>query len=75
VSHPVKLARQKRAAREVAKIMFASLQQVSEEERKVRIKAIQKAKVKVSRKRIEKTPKRVSTQENLLSPSRVAVAR
>jgi hypothetical protein len=38
-----KIARQKRAAGEVAKmIMIASLQQVPEEEREARIKAIQK---------------------------------
>ena len=45
-----KLARQKKAARKVAEIMYASLQQFSEEERERRIKEIHKIAVKAGSK-------------------------
>jgi hypothetical protein len=57
-----KLARQKKAARKVAEIMYASLQKFPREEQEERIRAIQK--IAIKRKTNGKTPKRASTPEN-----------
>jgi hypothetical protein len=46
-----KLARQKRAAREVAEILYTSLQQFSEEEQERRMKEIHKIAMKASAER------------------------
>lgn len=59
-----KLARQKKAARKVAEIMYASLQQFSEEEQERRIKEIHKIAVKIDSKPSRKLSKRSSTRRN-----------
>ena len=59
-----KLARQKRAARRVAEILYASLQQFSEEEQERRMKEIHKIAVKAGAKPNRRSSKRSSTQEN-----------
>jgi hypothetical protein len=59
-----KLARQKKAARKVAEIMYASLQQFSEEEQQKRIKEIHKIAMKTGVKPSRKPSKRSSTREN-----------
>jgi hypothetical protein len=45
-----KLAREKKAARKIAEIMYASLQQFSEEEQERRIKEIHKIAIKIDSK-------------------------
>jgi hypothetical protein len=60
-----KLARQKKAARKVAEIMYASLQQFSQEEQEKRIKEIHKIAMKTGAKPSRKPSKRSSTRENL----------
>jgi len=59
-----KLARQKKAARRVAEIMYASLQQFSEEEQERRIKAIHRIAIKAGAKSSRKPSKRSSTRAN-----------
>jgi hypothetical protein len=59
-----KRARQKKAARKVAEIMYASLQQFSEEEQERRIKEIHKIAVKAGVKPSRKPSKRSATREN-----------
>ncbi len=59
-----KLARQKKAARKVAEIMFASLQQFSAEEQERRIKEIHKIAAKAGVKPNRKPSKRSSTRGN-----------
>ena len=59
-----KLARQKKAARKVAEIMYASLQQFSEEEQERRIKEIHKIALKADSKPSRKPSKRSSTRGN-----------
>jgi len=59
-----KLVRQKKAAREVAEILYASLQQFSEEEQGRRMKEIHKIAVKAGAKQNRRPSKRSSTQGN-----------
>jgi hypothetical protein len=59
-----KLARQKKAAREVAEILYASLQQFSQEEQKQRMKEIHKIAMKAGSKPNRRPSKRSSTQGN-----------
>ena len=59
-----KLARQKKAAMRVAEIMYASLQQFSEEEQERRIKAIHRIAIKAGAKTNRKPSKRSSTRAN-----------
>jgi hypothetical protein len=59
-----KLARQKKAARKVAEIMYASLQQFSEEEQERRIKEIHNIAIKIDSKPSRKPSKRSSTRQN-----------
>ena len=59
-----KLARQKKAARKVAQIMYASLQQFSEEEQERRIKEIHKIALKARPNPSRKPSKRSSTPGN-----------
>jgi hypothetical protein len=68
-----KLAEQQAAAKKVAEIMLASLEQLPKKERQLRAEAIQK--VKISRGEHDTTPKRPSTQVNLRERPQVAVAR
>jgi len=63
-----KLARQKKAAREVAEIMYSSLQQFSEEEQGRRIKEIHKIALKASSKPSRKPSKHSSTRGTLAYP-------
>jgi hypothetical protein len=56
-----KLARQKKAAKEVAEIMYVSLQQFSEEEQELRMKEIHKIAMKARSKTNRKPSKRSST--------------
>jgi hypothetical protein len=60
-----KLARQKKAARKIAEIMYASLQQFPEEEQEKRIKEIHKIALKIDSKPSRKLSKRSSTRRNL----------
>jgi len=57
-----KRARQKKAARKIAEIMYASLQKLPKEEQEERIRAIQK--ITIRRKTNGKTPKRASTPQD-----------
>src|ERR1700687_5383747 len=59
-----KLARQKKAARKVAEIMYASLQQFPEEEQERRIKEIHKIALKSRSKPSRKPSKHSSTRAN-----------
>lgn len=59
-----KLARQKRAAKEVANILYASLQQFSKEEQERRMKDIRKIAMKAGTKPNRKPSKRSSTPAN-----------
>ncbi len=59
-----KLARQKKAAREISDIMYASLQQFSEEEQERRIKEIHRIAVKAGSRGSRKPSKRSSTRGN-----------
>lgn len=59
-----KLAKQKKAARKVAEIMYASLQQFSEEEQNRRMKEIHKIALKAGSKIRRKLSKRSSTPRN-----------
>src|SRR5580704_4536152 len=59
-----KLARQKKAAREVAEIMYASLQQFSAEEQERRISEIHKVAAKAEVKPSRKPSKRSATRAN-----------
>jgi len=70
-----KLAKQKRAAREVAEIMYASLQQFSEEEQQKRTKEIHKIAQKIGSKPYRKPSKRSSTQQNPPVSRRAAKSR
>jgi len=66
--------KQRKAAEKVAAIMYASLQQFSEEEQQKRLKEIQTIGVKASRKPSGKSPKLSSTRANRPSRRRAAVA-
>ena len=57
-----KLTRQKKAARQVAEIMYASLQQFSAEEQERRMKEIHKIAMKAASKPNRKPSKRSSTR-------------
>jgi len=59
-----KLARQKRAAKAVAEILYASLQQFSAEEQETRMKEIHKIAMKAGTKPSRKPSKRSSTRAN-----------
>ena len=59
-----KLARQKRAARKVAEIMYASLQKFSEEEQERRMKEIHTIALKAGSNLNRKPSKRPSTRGN-----------
>lgn len=59
-----KLARQKKAAREVAEIMYASLQQFSEEEQERRMAEIHQLALKAGSNQRRKPSKRSSTPGN-----------
>lgn len=59
-----KLSTQKKAARKVAEIMYASLEQFSEEEQERRIKEIHKIAVKIDSKPSRKLSKHSSTRRN-----------
>lgn len=59
-----KLARQKKAARDVAEIVYASLQQFPEEEQERRIKEIHRIAVGAGSKSNRKPSKHSSTREN-----------
>lgn len=59
-----KLARQKKAAREVAEILYASLQQFSLAEQERRMKEIHKIALKAGSKPNRKPSKRSSTRAN-----------
>jgi hypothetical protein len=59
-----KLARQKKAARKVAEILYASLQQFSEDEQERRMKEIHKLALKAGPKANRKPSKRSSTRAN-----------
>ncbi len=59
-----KLARQKKAAKEVAEILYASLQQFSKEEQERRMKEIHKIAMKAGSKPNRKPSKRSSTRAN-----------
>jgi hypothetical protein len=67
--------KQKKGAQKIAAIMFASLQQFSEEEQQKRLKEIQKVAVKASRKPSDKSPKLSSTRASRPSRRRAATAR
>ncbi len=67
--------KQKKAAQKLAAIMYASLQQFSEEEQQKRLKEIQKVAVKSGRKPSGKSPKLSSTRANRPSRRRAATAR
>jgi hypothetical protein len=67
-----KLAKQKKAAREIAEILYAALQQFPEEEQQARLRAIEA--VPVSRRQTRKASKRVSTRKSLPSRRRPAEA-
>lgn len=68
-------AKQKKAAEEIAEIMYASLQQFSEEEREKRLKDIQEIGARAGRKPTGKSPKRSSTRTSRPSHRRAAVPR
>jgi CRISPR/Cas system CSM-associated protein Csm4 (group 5 of RAMP superfamily) len=59
-----KLARQKKAAKKISEIMYASLQQFSKEEQERRIKEIHKIALKARSEPNRKPSKRSSTQAN-----------
>jgi hypothetical protein len=61
---PSKLARQKKAARQVAELMYASLQQFPEEEQNSRMKKIHKIALEAGIKPNRKPSKRSSTRAN-----------
>jgi hypothetical protein len=63
-----KLAQQKKAAKKIAEIMYASLQKLPADERTIRVEAIKE--LKVSRSGRGNTPKRVSTPASLRARSR-----
>jgi hypothetical protein len=67
--------KQKKAAQEIAEIMYASLQQFSEEEQDRRVKDIQKIGATAGRKRSGKSPKLSSTRASRPSPRRAATPR
>jgi hypothetical protein len=66
--------KQKKAAQKIATIMYASLQQFSEEEQQKRLKEIQKVAVKTTRKPSGKSPKLSSTRASRPSRRRAATA-
>ena len=68
-------SKQKKAAEQIADIMYASLQQFSEEEQEKRVKDIQKIGANASRKPSGRSPKRSSTRASRPSPRRAAVPR
>jgi hypothetical protein len=72
---PSKLARQKKAAREVAEILYASLQQFSEDEQERRMKEIHKIALKAGSKPNRKPSKRSSTRGNPRVPQPAARVR
>ena len=67
--------KQKKAAEEIAEIMYASLQQFSEDEQDRRVKDIQKIGANAGRKPSGKSPKRSSTRASRPSPRRAAAPR
>jgi len=68
-------SKQKKAAEQIADIMYASLQQFSEEEREKRVKDIQKIGANAGRKPSGRSPKRSSTRASRPSTRRAAVPR
>jgi len=68
-------AKQKKAAEEIAEIMYASLQQFSEEEQDRRIKDIEKIGTNAGRQPRGKSPKPSSTRASRPSPRRAATPR
>ena len=70
-----KLARQKKAAKEVAEILYASLQQFSEDEQERRVKDIHKIALKAGAKPNRKPSKRSSTPASSRVSRRAAKSR
>jgi len=70
-----KLAKQKKAAKEIAEIMYASLQRFPKREQERRIRDIRKITLKIGRKRSGKASKPVSTQASPRVSRRAATAR
>jgi len=68
-------AKQKKAAEEIAEIMYASLQQFSEVEQDRRVKDIQKIGANAGRKPSGKAPKRSFTRPSRSSARRAAAPR
>ena len=68
-------AKQKKAAEEIAEIMYASLQQFSEDEQDRRVKDIQKIAASAGRKPSGKSAKRSSTRASRPSRRRAAAPR
>jgi hypothetical protein len=68
-------SKQRKAAKQIADIMYASLQQFSEKEQQKRIKEIQKIPVKTVRKPTGKSPKPSSTRASRPSRRRAATSR
>jgi hypothetical protein len=68
-------AKQKKAAEEIAEIMYASLQQFSEEEQDRRVKDIARIGANAGRKPNGKSPKRSSTRASRPSRRRAVAPR
>lgn len=75
MSNKEKLARQKKAAREIAEIMYASLQQFPEQEQDRRIKEIDRIGSGAAKQRRKKPSKHASTRANSRVRRRVSTLR